>query len=359
MMGSALGGRSSDEFHAFLKQRVPNIPPICLIPFLHTLSFLYGGLIRLRNLLYHVGLLKRHSPGIPVVSIGNITVGGTGKTPLVILLARAALKKGFRPGVVARGYKGDTRGDRLLNDEGLLLLEKVPGLALDQDPDRLSAAKRLIKDRNVNLILMDDGFQHRKLNRDLDLVVLDALQPFGFGRVLPAGLLREPLSGLRRAHAFVLTRCDLATPERLNDIETILNRLAPGKPIFRTEHTPSRLRRIDDTCTGKPDDLKSEKIFLFSGIAHPRAFEETLVTLGAQVVGKAIYPDHYHYQRQDLQEIARKAAGCLAARVVTTSKDAVKAASLPGAESFWVLDIDLVFQKDEEAFWTLFFHVLK
>ena len=162
--------------------RFPRIPFALIYPVLRILSFLYAGLLRLRNFLYDKSLLKIHKLDGKVVSVGNITVGGTGKTPFVQFLAEKASAFGLKPGVIARGYKGKRRDGRMLNDEGLMLLDKLPDLALVQDLDRLAAARRIQSELRADFLIMDDGFQHRRIHRDLDVLLVDATRPFGYGR---------------------------------------------------------------------------------------------------------------------------------------------------------------------------------
>jgi tetraacyldisaccharide 4'-kinase len=333
-----------------VKERIPWIPYPCLFPFLAVLSFIYAGCIRFRNLLYDISMIKAERVDAPVISVGNITVGGTGKTPLVLRMAEEALRRGRKPGVVARGYGGAGSKDGL-NDEGRMLLKSLPGMALALNPDRRLGARALLEEHGVHLILMDDGFQHRRLSRDLDVVVLDASLPFGFGRVLPAGLLREPMAALRRAHAFVLTRCDQVDGAEVQRVEARLDAIAPGIPIYKTVHAPLGLERIDSSVTEKAEALAGERVFLCSGIASPHAFERTIEALGAKVLGHAVFPDHHLYRATDLQEVARRANTCGADRMVTTAKDAVKLEGLPESTRFWVLEIGLTFLEGEDDFW--------
>lgn len=314
-------------------ERLPWIPYAVLLPILLIISWIYSLLIRLRNGCYHRSILRSHSVDAKVVSVGNLTVGGTGKTPLVERIAVEAVKRGFKTGVVSRGYKGEAAG---LNDEGKLLNTRVPDLVLVQDPDRVAAARRAV-DRGADFIIMDDGFQHRRLKRDLDIVVVDATRPFGYGRVLPAGLLREPLSGLARADAVVLSRCDQAKASRLNEIES----LCRGKPTFRTVHAP----RPSPTLDG-------EEVWLVSGIANPAAFERTAVSMGMKVAGHSVFPDHHGYTSSDVEEVLRQASN---RKVVTTAKDGIKLEDLPEAEKMIVLDIEVTFIDGEEAFFQLVF----
>ncbi|MFH2000528.1 MAG: tetraacyldisaccharide 4'-kinase [Planctomycetota bacterium] len=319
------------------------------------LSLLYSIAMRIRNLLYDCSLFRSFSVNVPVVSIGNITVGGTGKTPLVQCLAKEALRRGYCCGVVARGYKGMIRDGTFLNDEGLHLSRSVPGLVMAQNPDRVAAAKSIIAEKNVNFILIDDGFQHRRLKRDLNIAVIDATLPFGYDRVLPAGLLREPLCGLNRADFLIISRCDQVKPQDLDVISARLQSLAPGVPVFKSAHTPQNLVKVSASEKRNPETLRSYKIFAFSGIANPAAFEETLLSLGAELTGSRTYPDHYEYRPDDIQAINEQAYNSGAEMIVTTSKDGGKLSSLEGAQDMWILDVALRLLDEESRFWNLIF----
>jgi tetraacyldisaccharide 4'-kinase len=327
------------------------LPYSILFPFLFFFSWIYAISIRFRNFLYDRSVLASQSFEIPIISVGNLTVGGTGKTPLVHLLAEESMRRGIKTGVVARGYKGRISEGGLINDEGMMLGQEIPGLIVIQDPDRVKAARIAIEGNGVGFLIMDDGFQHRRLARDLDLVVVDATRPFGFGRVLPAGLLREPLVGLKRAHVIVLTRCDQVGRQTLIDIESALRPLAPQALIFKSRHVPLSISKVDGSAKAEPSSLSGCGVFLFSGIANPPAFERTVSSLGADVKGALAFPDHHDYQASDLEVIRQKAEAAGAERVVTTAKDRVKVADLKGSETFWVLRVGLEFLEKADAFW--------
>lgn len=338
-----------------IRNRLPGLPVGLVFPFLVFFSALYSCLIRLRNFLYDKSFLKIHSLDARVVSVGNITVGGTGKTPIVQVLAEQAIRLGLRPGVIARGYKGQRRNGRIINDEGRMLLEKLPDLALVQDPDRFAAAKDAQIEMGADFLILDDGFQHRRLHRDLDLVVIDATRPFGFGRILPAGLLREPLSSLKRADALVLTRCDQADAGRLEEVEAVIQRSAPGVPVFRTEHAPLFLRTLDGKERLELDAIAGRRVCLFCGIANPAAFERTVRSLGAVVSGRVDFPDHHEYGQGDWEKISRMAEKSKAERVLTTAKDGIKLNPVEEAGAILVLEVGINLLDDEEAFFDLVF----
>lgn len=324
-------------------------------PFLHLLSLPYGALIRLRNFFYDSGLLPVRRAPAKVVSVGNLTVGGTGKTPLVAYLVEQAIERGFCPAVIARGYKGALRGGEWLNDEGLLLKEKFPGLVVIQNPDRIAAARRAVDEMGADFIILDDAFQHRRIERDVDVLTVDARAPFGNGRVLPAGILREPISGIARADAIVLTRCGDLSDVEIRAVEERLAHLAEGVPLFLTDHVPERLRFLGDGEEKSLDSLDGKKLFICSGIALPRAFRMTVESMGGTICGERHFADHHHYQVSDLIGILDEARESGAEAIVTTEKDAVKLHDFDQARHILVLGIAIRFREGGDAFNGLLF----
>ena len=282
----------------------------------------YRTAIGFRNVMFDTGLRKIHRVAAPVISIGNITTGGTGKTPIVALVCRMLQEFGVSPGIISRGYRSV---DGLANDEKLVLALQCPNVPHKQNPDRLVAASDMLREHFVDVIVMDDGFQHRRLQRDFDLVLIDATNPFGCGHVLPRGLLREPLSALRRADAVLMTRSDLVPEVELAAIQAALLRTAPrleGR-ILRAAFLPVGLFSV----TGKRSDLSSiagQSVFLMSGIGNPDAFAATCEQAGLQIAGTRWFADHHQYTDSDLQAIQVAARQSRADRIVTTLKDLVK-----------------------------------
>jgi len=324
-------------------------------PILLLLSVPYGIAVRCRNLLYNLGFFEPRRPDVPVVSVGNITAGGTGKTPLGIFLAHEALRRGLSPALVSRGYKGEWRQGVWVNDEGLLLNEVLPGLAVVQDPDRVAAARRAVQDRGADFIILDDAFQHRRIGRDRDILTADARRPFGNGRLLPAGLLREPPRGIRRADAVVLTRCEETRKTDLEETRSRIARLAPGLPVFLADHVPEGLSRLGSGEELPLAKLSGLKVFLCSGIARPESFAATAKGLGAVPVGERAFPDHHRYGIKDVQLVTQEARERGADAVLTTAKDAVKLRDLDGTREYLVLAVGLRFRGGEGAFLDLVF----
>lgn len=262
---------------------------------------------------------------VPVVSIGNLTVGGTGKTPMVIEVVRRLERLGRNPAVVARGYGAGADG---ANDEQRLIERHCPGVAYASGPDRAAAARRAAEKFGADAIVLDDGFQHRRLARDVDIVLIDATCPFGFDHLLPRGLLREPVASLRRAHLIVITRTDLASEAELERIDARLQRAAPDVPRLRCRHRVTGLSDIE----GRPSDesLDGRRVFLFAAIGNPSAFRATVQALGANVVGERRLADHYRYRPGDIDGLLRAARAAKPDLLLTTAKDAVKLSALGG-----------------------------
>ncbi|MCK5943514.1 MAG: tetraacyldisaccharide 4'-kinase [Planctomycetes bacterium] len=283
------------------------------------LAVLYGTVAAARNALFALGWKKVHRLDVPVVSIGNLTVGGTGKTPTVAWLCQLAKQAGRTPGVLARGY-GRAAGASL-NDEGELLQRRLPWLLQEQDPDRVAAGRRLVA-KGADYVVLDDGFQHRRLHRDLDVVCLDARLPFGNGHCLPAGELREFRSGLRRAGMVLLTRADGLDRDQLAQRVQRVRQLSGRKSlaVHACAHAPS-------DCLVRPadrvvplEDLRGRRVVLLSAIARPASFRRTVSQLGAEVVAEFAHRDHHRFSPQEV-EAAATAARAADALLLTTEKD--------------------------------------
>ena len=301
--------------------------------FLSGVSVGYSGAVRLRNSLYSKGIFKSHSVNAVVISIGNITVGGTGKTPLVVWLHKYLQEKQINCAILTRGYKTQTKGratsyDRRATaiDEPGILAENCPQAKVIVNPDRVAGARESINKFGAEILIMDDGFQHRRLARGLDIVTIDATQPFGYDKIFPAGLLREPVASLKRADAVVITRCDQIPENELDKLEKQLRAINPDMLITRSIHAPVSAQTIGDKQINL-DQLKGRKIFAFCGIGNPEAFLNTIKTLGAELVGSKIYDDHYHYTNACLADIYEQAEHLGADLVLTTQKDWTKTIS--------------------------------
>jgi tetraacyldisaccharide 4'-kinase len=304
---------------------------------------------------------------VPVICVGNLTLGGTGKTPLVKWLVRWLTERGVRVAIVSRGYGangdetvgGSSRLSRSLtatgrgeigefNDEALELRQALPGVPHVQNPDRVAAAARAIAEFGCQAIVLDDGFQHRRLARDLDIVLLDALEPFGFDHVFPRGTLRESLVGLQRAHVVCLSRTDLVTQTERAAIRSRVAEIAPNVMWCECAHAASQLV----TASGGTEALAAlagRRVMAFCGIGNPAGFRHTLNKTGCQIVAWREFPDHYAFGDGCLDELASAAADCDAELVVCTQKDLVKLGRVELAgRPVWALAIEMKFFVGQE-----------
>jgi tetraacyldisaccharide 4'-kinase len=295
----------------------------------------FRALVGARAAAYEHGLARVREAGVPVLSVGNLSVGGTGKTPFCIWIARELAALGRKPGLLSRGYKSAAGG---VNEEALVFAAACPDVPQVQDPDRVRGARALVE-RGVDVIVLDDGFQHRRLAREQDWVLIDALRPWGLPRdadgasvraLLPRGLLREPLSALARADALVITRANDVPAKWLAALESELALAAPGKPLLVAAHRPVRLRDARGVEHAL-EELRGRDFELVSGIGNPQAFESTVRSLGARILEHQVFPDHHHYGPRDVRRGEFP--------LLTTSKDAVKLAPL--GLDFLVLEIEL------------------
>jgi tetraacyldisaccharide 4'-kinase len=292
----------------------------------------YGLVIAFRNFLYDRGLLKAHRVSAPVISVGNITAGGTGKTPLVIWLCRLLGEETVPTAILTRGYKTAQNAQAKTKDfvdEAAILAAKCPHAAIVINPDRVTGAAEALKNVGPKVLVMDDGFQHRRLARDLDIVTIDATCPFGHGRLLPAGLLREPAGSLKRAHAVVITRCDQIEDADLQQLTEQLNKENPKMMIATSAHQPVCARTAQGNEL-KLDELRGSKVFAFCGIGNPEAFLGTCGELGLDVVGSRTYNDHHHYDPSDIADICGHAKRLDTELVLTTEKDWTKISRVLG-----------------------------
>jgi tetraacyldisaccharide 4'-kinase len=317
---------------------------------------LYAGAAASRNWLFDSALRKSHRVPRPVISVGNVTTGGTGKTPLVRWVAERLRADGRQVAVLARGYRaargelGDEQVmlDRLLNDGHAD--NRVTVMA---NPDRVAAAGRVMRERpEVNVFVLDDGFQNRRLARDLDVVLLSATNPFGYEHVLPRGMLREPLAGLRRAGAVVITHADQVSGAEADAIEHRVRSLHPTVPIYRAVHAYAAFHTAEGQ-TLPLGDLSPRAWFALCGIGDPRTFVRQLESVGGRCAGHRWFADHHHYTEQDLEDVRREARAAKADVIVTTEKDWVKLAALSSARAgeppVWRVDLRVRFLGDGEG----------
>lgn len=320
-------------------------------PILRALAGVYGFVVGARNALYDRGWLPVGKLPCRVISVGNLTVGGTGKTPVVIWLADRLLAHGSRIGVLSRGYRRRSRATKLLvsdgrkilagpadaGDEPYLIARRCPAAVVAVGADRFSLGRWVLEQFPLDYLLLDDGFQHRRLHRDVDLVLVDASAPDSLCALLPAGLLREPMTSMRRATALLLTRVEAA-----GDLDCVLTRLRAAV----ASDLPTMLLRFEfEGCvnlhTGLLEPmtrLAGKSVVILSGIANHTAFRRLLERHGVKVIDEAVFPDHHTYTTSDLDWLRAQAVRIGAEAIVTTEKDAVKIEPLldPG-DSIWAV----------------------
>ena len=361
----------------------------------------YRLVVYIRNALYDHHILRTHRVNAIVLSVGNLTTGGTGKTPLVVWLCQTITQnsklktQNCHVAILTRGYKATTQNSKLktqnYSDEPAELVNACPGVPIIVNPDRVAGAAEAIRrgegflktedgrqrtegrgkrtepssivchpssEIRPLVLVMDDGFQHRRLARDLDIVTIDATEPFGYGRLLPAGLLREPLTSLRRAHAVVLTRCDQVAPSTLDEIEAAIHRVNPNLPIARSIHAPAAVRFVcsdavrrslecpygHTTSEISPAQLRDKTVFAFCGLGNPCGFLRTVESCGCRLVGQRVFNDHQAYTGRILADLHAEAQSKGAELLLTTQKDWTKIKSLnllstPPALAYLVVEL--------------------
>ena len=280
----------------------------------------YRGAVAARNHAYDHRWLAVHRAGLPVISVGNLTTGGTGKSPFVMWLARQFRDSGQRVCVLSRGYMATTNG---VNDESMELASRLPEIAQVLNRDRVAGAKKALQEKQAQVLLLDDGFQHRRLHRDLDIVLIDAAQPFGFDRLLPRGLLREPKRSLARADFVLITRADAITPDSLRLLQAEIRRHFESETIGVSRMVPNHLLQSDGTV--RPlDVLSSFPVASFCGVGNSVAFSQAVRGLFPEVVHDASFSDHHRYTEKELSGLAASAKQAGASVLICTHKDLVK-----------------------------------
>jgi tetraacyldisaccharide 4'-kinase len=297
-----------------------------------------------RNLAFDQGWKTTHRVEVPIVSVGNLTLGGTGKTPMVEWISRWYRSRGVRVAILSRGY-GDSTG---LNDEGRVLEENLPDVPHLQSPDRVALARCAVEELESEVLVLDDGFQHRRLARDLDVVLLDALDPFGLGRIFPRGLLREPIGSLRRAGVVVISRADLVDEPTRTAIRARAERAAGPLRWGLARHAPLDLIDSEGHSISLAN-THGRKVGAFCGIGNPEGFRRTLDGLKLEVVGFRAFPDHHPYGAADVAELGAWLRSLGAELALTTQKDLVKLRALTlGAVPLLGLRIGLEFLDGSE-----------
>ncbi len=329
---------------------------------LHAVSFIYRLIISLRNRLYDHKIFQEIKLPCPVISVGNITVGGTGKTPCVIWLARMLQEQGFKPAVLSRGYGGKSsepvniisNGKDIIassveaGDEPFLIARSLRNIPVITGPKRILTGRAAIDRFGANVLICDDAFQHRQIHRHINLVLLDSEKPFGNGYLLPRGELREPISGLGRADAFILTRASEVQVTNL-----IINKI-PGLqniPVFRSSHRPVDIVSGDYNRQLPLAELKGKKVCAFAGIARPESFKKAIEAAEGQIVSFVSFPDHHRYDKEELESIYNRFVKTKADFLITTEKDGMRLQEFPDlVKNIFMLRIELEIIPKENSF---------
>jgi tetraacyldisaccharide 4'-kinase len=299
----------------------------------------------LRNVAFDRGLKKSTTVSVPVIAVGNLTTGGTGKTPIVATVVKALREQGLRPGIVSRGYRADDTGE---NDEKRVLELLCPNVPHEQNPNRVAASEKLIATQGVDVIVLDDAFQHRRIARDLNIVLIDATNPFGYGYLLPRGLLREPVNSLNRADVVLITRSDNVKHNKLLEIEDRVCRYNSNlrDHIYRVVFQPSGLVAGSGNGGRSIDVVQNRRVTVMTAIGNPQAFVVTCQQIQAKVAATRFFPDHHHYTQKDLDEVRDQANNAGTSLILTTLKDLVK---IPDAyDNIFAVQIDSVFESAEK-----------
>jgi tetraacyldisaccharide 4'-kinase len=323
------------------------------------LSVLYGAATRARVSLYQKGFFKAQDLGAPVVSIGNITVGGTGKTPLVAWVANTLVQMEKKVCILTRGYGRANISERAIvsdgkkilanpetgGDEPLLLAEMLLGkAAVISDKERASAGRWARENLGCDAFVLDDGFQHWQVNRDFDIVCVDATSPFGNGKLLPSGRLREPLSSLQRADCIIITKTDLV--QEAETIRAEVETRSKGRPVFLSRFRWTQARHVKDNSSLDLKDLP-QPVAAFCALGNPQAFFIQARNTGATVVHTQTFKDHHAYTQADIERIEREAKEQGANSLLTTTKDAVKLRALSFEMPCYALEIEVEIDEEE------------
>jgi len=335
-------------------------------------SWIYGKITNIRNSLYERGVFKSHALGATVISIGNITVGGTGKTPMVAFVAEILAEQGEKVCILTRGYGRENPRERVLvsdgkkiladakqsGDEPFELARKLLGKAsVIADANRVAAAEWAKEKFKITAFVLDDAFQHRQAKRDLNIVLLDATNPFGNSKTLPFGILREPLENLKRADLIVITRANLVDEERITNYKLLITNYNPDCPILTAENKISNLTQLKEfhaeaqssqIKTTNDEQPTANKFFSFCALGNPDNFFEQLRRENFNVISTKKFPDHHRYTQSDLEKIETEAKQTGAETMLTTAKDAVKLANLKFELPCLVVESRLVFDDEKK-----------
>jgi tetraacyldisaccharide 4'-kinase len=329
---------------------------------LGTLALGYRGLLGIRNALYAAGALKSRRLPCPVIAVGNLTLGGSGKTPAVELAVQTLRQAGIQPAIVSRGYGRNSSGIQVVSDreslrldprasgdEPFLLARRLPGVPVVVGPNRYAAGRLCLERFAVQALVLDDAFQHRTLQKDLEVLLLNGRAPWGNGRLFPLGVLREPLAALRRAHLVVVTRAQ--GPAAFEEILAVIRRHNQASPVVAGEYEPVECWEVHASGTVGPEALGGRRLAAFAGIAYPQDFRRTVEQVGVELTRFLEFPDHHWYGEEDVIHLAREAERSGAEGLVTTEKDWARLSTLsPPPLPLWVLRIRLTLGDGFEHF---------
>ena len=349
-----------------------------LLRFLHALSHLYRGIVQLRHFLYAHGIFRHHTLGCQVISVGNLTVGGTGKAPVVEVFARELQKAGRRVAILSRGYKKaqlslprrlvdlllfrqQRQPPRVVSDGKMLLLDSamsgdepymlasnLPDVAVLVDKNRVKSGRYAINKLGCDTLILDDGLQYLSLKHRAEIVLVDRTNPFGNERVLPRGILREPVKNIRRANYIFITKSNGSGAEEL---KARLRALNPVAEIIECRHCPRHLKNVFSAETKPLEHLRGLQVTSVAGIADPRGFEHALETLGAVLRDRQRFVDHHRYTQQEIIDIVNESERRGDQAIVTTEKDAVRFPRLDRCDvPIYFLRVDIEILSGEEDF---------
>lgn len=309
------------DFRRFITNRNAGVVPVVGRLFLRLLSFPYALAAESKNAAYAMGLKKSFRSPLPTISVGNLSVGGTGKSPAVAWLAGWLRTQDFRVAILSRGYGALDNGQ---NDEALELEMQLPDVPHLQHWDRIASAKLAQEELDMQVLVLDDGFQHRRFGRDFEIVLIDATDPPAALWPLPGGLLREPFRNLSRADVVLLTRSDQADQQQLKWIRSRIERYVAPRNVYLAAHTPSHLQSTAEPRSGLAS-LQGKRVLAFCGIGNPDSFFQTLRSCGAEIVDSRVWPDHHGYDQADVDELNQWSVRHQSIdEVVCTAKDWVK-----------------------------------